>query len=547
MGPEASGVFPSRVGGGFHHVASPFFFFFPLHFFSSRFYLEAAPGRPRRNVTHQPARRGFGQKGRSRAASSASQRAAGTSPGPPRTLPRPLRALRPPSPPRAPDNFRGGVRRKFAAAASGLPPLGLGGSPPAPACSALPGTASRPETATMNKLYIGNLNESVTPADLEKVFAEHKISYSGQFLVKSGYAFVDCPDEHWAMKAIETFSGKSAPTPRKSHNEIPEQRRPAPLLSLPANSSRSGLRGFWPRHRPSAHLLRRPLRSPPLVPRAEISRIPSPLPPSPRAEAGGFSKVAPTPHRRGGGPIGSVCVGPHSGGAPSGALFPRPPLPIRGWTPSSWDPLPPSASTPGSPSSALGLSWRGRGPPAPSPMSRVPRGNCSLRAGLERKGVPPPAQGLGLSHFDLKVGRERGGAAAAAAPGRHAASRDAQAGPRGARRGRRGPSPRGPAPLPQGLCSPPAPTGERPAAPSPALRLGRKLKFHLAPLPRNTLWEQRGALSLPAPAPHLWEPSRQPIHQKLWSPHSQIGLPERSTTPLPSVRERNKTKINKTQ
>lgn len=33
MGPEASGVFPSRVGGGFHHVASPFFFFFPLHFF----------------------------------------------------------------------------------------------------------------------------------------------------------------------------------------------------------------------------------------------------------------------------------------------------------------------------------------------------------------------------------------------------------------------------------------------------------------------------------------------------------------------------------
>lgn len=44
MGPEASGVFPSWVGGGFHHVASPFFFFFPLHFFSSRFYLEAAPG-----------------------------------------------------------------------------------------------------------------------------------------------------------------------------------------------------------------------------------------------------------------------------------------------------------------------------------------------------------------------------------------------------------------------------------------------------------------------------------------------------------------------
>lgn len=60
----------------------------------------------------------------------------------------------------------------------------------------------------MNKLYIGNLNENVTPADLEKVFNDHKISFSGQFLVKSGYAFVDCPDDQWAMKAIETFSGK---------------------------------------------------------------------------------------------------------------------------------------------------------------------------------------------------------------------------------------------------------------------------------------------------------------------------------------------------
>ncbi|XP_028931583.1 insulin-like growth factor 2 mRNA-binding protein 1 isoform X1 [Ornithorhynchus anatinus] len=60
----------------------------------------------------------------------------------------------------------------------------------------------------MNKLYIGNLNEGVTAGDLERVFADHKIAYSGQFLVKSGYAFVDCPNEQWAMRAIETFSGK---------------------------------------------------------------------------------------------------------------------------------------------------------------------------------------------------------------------------------------------------------------------------------------------------------------------------------------------------
>uniref|UniRef100_A0A9J8A8Y9 Insulin-like growth factor 2 mRNA binding protein 1 n=2 Tax=Cyprinus carpio TaxID=7962 RepID=A0A9J8A8Y9_CYPCA len=60
----------------------------------------------------------------------------------------------------------------------------------------------------MNKLYIGNLNENVTAEDLVKTFEDHKIQYSGQFLMKTGYAFVDCPDDQWAMKAIETFSGK---------------------------------------------------------------------------------------------------------------------------------------------------------------------------------------------------------------------------------------------------------------------------------------------------------------------------------------------------
>uniref|UniRef100_A0A3Q3IE77 RRM domain-containing protein n=1 Tax=Monopterus albus TaxID=43700 RepID=A0A3Q3IE77_MONAL len=60
----------------------------------------------------------------------------------------------------------------------------------------------------MHKLYIGNLGDSVTAEDLGKTFDEHKIPYAGQFLMKNGYAFVDCPDDQWAMKAIETFSGK---------------------------------------------------------------------------------------------------------------------------------------------------------------------------------------------------------------------------------------------------------------------------------------------------------------------------------------------------
>ncbi|XP_075999175.1 insulin-like growth factor 2 mRNA-binding protein 1 [Genypterus blacodes] len=60
----------------------------------------------------------------------------------------------------------------------------------------------------MHKLYIGNLSDSVTAEDLGKTFDDHKIPYSGEFLMKTGYAFVDCPDDQWAMKAIETFSGK---------------------------------------------------------------------------------------------------------------------------------------------------------------------------------------------------------------------------------------------------------------------------------------------------------------------------------------------------
>lgn len=60
----------------------------------------------------------------------------------------------------------------------------------------------------MNKLYIGNVSEEASAVDLESIFDQWKIPYSGPFLVKTGYAFVDCPDEKVAMKAIDTLSGK---------------------------------------------------------------------------------------------------------------------------------------------------------------------------------------------------------------------------------------------------------------------------------------------------------------------------------------------------
>lgn len=60
----------------------------------------------------------------------------------------------------------------------------------------------------MNKLYVGNLSPSVTVEDLKQLFGERKLPVTEQVLLKSGYAFVDFPDQNWAIKAIETLSGK---------------------------------------------------------------------------------------------------------------------------------------------------------------------------------------------------------------------------------------------------------------------------------------------------------------------------------------------------
>ncbi|XP_012495545.1 PREDICTED: insulin-like growth factor 2 mRNA-binding protein 2 isoform X1 [Propithecus coquereli] len=60
----------------------------------------------------------------------------------------------------------------------------------------------------MNKLYIGNLSPAVTADDLRQLFGDRKLPLAGQVLLKSSYAFVDYPDQNWAIRAIETLSGK---------------------------------------------------------------------------------------------------------------------------------------------------------------------------------------------------------------------------------------------------------------------------------------------------------------------------------------------------
>ncbi|XP_042350948.1 insulin-like growth factor 2 mRNA-binding protein 2a isoform X2 [Plectropomus leopardus] len=60
----------------------------------------------------------------------------------------------------------------------------------------------------MSKLYVGNLSPSVTVEDLKQLFGEWKLPVAEQVLLKSGYAFMDLPDQNSAIKAIDTLSGK---------------------------------------------------------------------------------------------------------------------------------------------------------------------------------------------------------------------------------------------------------------------------------------------------------------------------------------------------
>lgn len=62
----------------------------------------------------------------------------------------------------------------------------------------------------MNKLYIGNVSPEATEEDFERLFEQWKIPHSGPFLLKAGYAFVDCPDEKAAMRAIDVLSGEDS-------------------------------------------------------------------------------------------------------------------------------------------------------------------------------------------------------------------------------------------------------------------------------------------------------------------------------------------------
>ncbi len=200
----------------------------------------------------------------------------------------------------------------------------------------------------MNKLYIGNLSPAVTADDLRQLFGDRKLPLAGQVLLKSGYAFVDYPDQNWAIRAIETLSGEQSPPPPPPASPS-SGRDGARREAEPAGGARRGL------PRPHAHFpapdpqLSAPARSPPPA---------APDPPAPRAP-GRSPGATPVPLR------GCPGLARALGAPPSRRL----PAPLSGVSP------PPSPESPPCPLSPdLAAPPLSGTPPAPhSPRARTSR------------------------------------------------------------------------------------------------------------------------------------------------------------------------------
>ncbi|GLV41351.1 B52 [Carabus blaptoides fortunei] len=59
----------------------------------------------------------------------------------------------------------------------------------------------------MSKLYIGNLPSDINEMNLRQLFAEQNLSCTNVLVKRGGYAFVDCPDQSSADKAIDKLNG----------------------------------------------------------------------------------------------------------------------------------------------------------------------------------------------------------------------------------------------------------------------------------------------------------------------------------------------------
>ncbi|XP_031345712.1 insulin-like growth factor 2 mRNA-binding protein 3-A [Photinus pyralis] len=60
---------------------------------------------------------------------------------------------------------------------------------------------------TMSKLYIGNLPADTNEMILRRLFLEQNLPCTNVLVKRGGYAFVDCPDQSSADKAIDKLNG----------------------------------------------------------------------------------------------------------------------------------------------------------------------------------------------------------------------------------------------------------------------------------------------------------------------------------------------------
>lgn len=60
---------------------------------------------------------------------------------------------------------------------------------------------------TMSKLYIGNLPHEISENSLRELFHEQNLSCTNVLVKRGGYAFVDCPDQSSADRAIDKLNG----------------------------------------------------------------------------------------------------------------------------------------------------------------------------------------------------------------------------------------------------------------------------------------------------------------------------------------------------
>ncbi|KAJ8951877.1 hypothetical protein NQ318_019853 [Aromia moschata] len=67
-------------------------------------------------------------------------------------------------------------------------------------------TTAKIPPITMSKLYVGNLPNETSESALRQLFLEQNLSCTSILVKRGGYAFVDCPDQSSADRAIDKLN-----------------------------------------------------------------------------------------------------------------------------------------------------------------------------------------------------------------------------------------------------------------------------------------------------------------------------------------------------